>query len=73
MLSNALNGSSVLSDVFQKMFQYNTGHRTLDGNVINELFSLIKFIAEDDKHFYVDDRNRHVKELCKDAVMPLNS
>jgi len=73
MLANALNGSSVLRDVFQKMFQYNTGHRTLDANVINELFSLIKFIAEDDKHFYVDGRNQYTKDLCKDMMVPFNS
>ncbi len=72
MHANALNGTSVLEDVFQEMFQFNTGHRTLDANVINSLFNLIKHIAESDK-FYVDGRNESARQLCQDLIRPFQS
>lgn len=72
MLANAVNGTSVMRNVFHQMFQFNTGHRLLDANVINELFYLIKFIAEDDK-VYVEGRNQYAVQLCKDLMKPMQS
>lgn len=67
MIGNAVNGSCVLEDVFQEMFQFNTGHRLIDRNVLNLMLNLIKFIGkEDNKHFYVDGRNEYAQKMCKE-------
>jgi hypothetical protein len=74
LIGNACNsGSSFeLNKTFCEMFQFNTGHRSLDADVINLLFELIKFIAEDDS-IRVDERNKHAILLCKDLILPMQS
>ncbi|MDG1949480.1 MAG: hypothetical protein P8J32_01500 [bacterium] len=74
MLANAVNGTSLNTEVFNEMFQFNTGHRTLDANVINTLFDLIRYIAENaGKSFYVDGRNEYTVQLCQDLMRPMKN
>lgn len=74
LIGNACNssGSTELHQTFCEMFQFNIGHRSLDRDVVNLLFALIKFIAEDDS-IRVDDRNEYAVQLCKDLMLPMQS
>lgn len=71
LIANACNvgNSSELTQVFCEMFQFNTGHRLLDRNVINLMADLLKYIAESD-NISVDDRNEYAVQLCKNLMLP---